>query len=1052
MAYDFDSLYSEAFAGVFASAKKRFYDNRVLSITSGEESGKFAVRGSVSGRRDYKASITFDESGGLYDYSCDCDSYSLADGPCKHIVALALAYEDRFPQSAPAAKSTLRERTDAAALTLSSEYSKRRHTRFLASEEEKVRLVPILQTQDNDRLSLRFMIGRNKLYTLKDISDFVSAVQSLGYRRYGVELELEHNPNNFDDKSKELISFLTASYIEKTELSKDAAVLPGKRDEIMLIANDVDEFIAMFSGRLVQFDDKNVRSGVRLIVADLNSIDSKLVAEKVNGGFILTSTMPQFCTVNGKKFSYYITDSRIFTVSKEYNNVLSPLLKTLNINKKLYIADADMPFFYNNVLASVGQFITTDAGDFDLSVFEAVPFKAKIFLNGGAGGSIKAALECSYDDEIINIFDDSYISDIVRDWDAEREFKNVISKYFPAYPNFELYDDFDIYNLMSAGVSELFNFADVFLEENVRKMKVKRPPRVKVGVRIESDLLKIDLGAEEYTFDEMREILNAYREKKNYVRLCDGSFVDLIDPTIRSLSEILEITDTDRQNFTLPKFYAPYLNSMLKEGFFSLERDSGFKMLIKNLSDVSDLDISVPEELKNVMRNYQKTGFRWLKTLSQYGFGGILADDMGLGKSLQIIALIKSEGKGTSIIVCPTTLILNWISEFEKFAPSLKVLAVMGSFEERKAKIERAGEFDVVVTSYELMRRDEEFYAGYKFNYAVVDEAQYIKNPETRNAQSVKRLAASHRFALTGTPVENSLAELWSIFDFIMPHYLYSYDKFKDKFESDIVRGSDEAAGKLRKLVAPFIMRRLKSTVLTELPPKTETEISAAFEGEQKKLYLANLSLIKDSVRAAGPNVNKVVVLSMLTKLRQICCEPRLAYPDYAGNSAKLETCMELLTEAVASGHKVLLFSQFTSMLDIVRSQLAEKGITYYLLKGDTPKPERMRLVNRFNNNETNVFLISLKAGGTGLNLTGADVVIHYDPWWNESVMNQATDRAYRMGQDKPVQVYKLILKDSIEERILALQKKKTALGSLVVGKTQTQTNLSYEDILAILE
>ena len=401
---------------------------------------------------------------------------------------------------------------------------------------------------------------------------------------------------------------------------------------------------------------------------------------------------------------------------------------------------------------------------------------------------------------------------------------------------------------------------------------------------------------------------------------------------------------------------------------------------------MENADIDVPESLKLVMRNYQKTGYRWLKMLKDNNFGGILADDMGLGKSLQMIALLLEE-KSTAIIVCPTTLMLNWAGEIKKFAPSLKAVTVMGTQEERKEIIRNITDADVVITSYDLIRRDWELYKDIEFDYAVADEAQFIKNPETKNAVAVKKIRAKHRFALTGTPIENNLGELWSIFDFIMPMYLKNYNSFKDKYESDIVHGDRAATERLKRIVRPFILRRLKADVLKELPAKTESVINSPLEGEQKDVYAANLALVRDSMRVT-PDISRVVVLSMLTKLRQICCDPSLVYPDYKGNSAKLEACMELIETATEGGHKILLFSQFTSMLDIIRRRLMEKGISFYVLKGDTPKTERLKLVNKFNENDTKVFLISLKAGGTGINLTGADVVIHYDPWWNLSLIH----------------------------------------------------------------
>ena len=1060
MNLDFDALYAESSGEAFASGKKRFYDSRVSGIAGGfEESGKFKITACVSGRSKYNTSITFDETGGLYDYSCDCSVFSFETGPCKHIVATALSYEDRFPQKAEAAPAAHKAHTDAVALNLSKEYSRRKHRRFLGGGDNEVNLIPTLKYIGDGKLALKFSIGKNKNYALKDVSDFVSAVHSSGYRRYGVNLELEHHIQNFAESSRPLVKFVVESFDEKVESAGSGKA--AARDELPLLRGDMDEFMSLFDGRLVQFDDLAMKDGVRIVVAGVDTLDSRISVEKVDDGYKITTDLPDFKVAAGRKYVYLITDSRIHRLSREFAEAELPLLSALNVNKKIFVSESDMPTVYNSVLFSAAQYMPIESYGVDLSVYEAAPLCAKIYINSEKGGVIGATLECSYDDEKVDIFNVNGFADTMRDTDGENGLKDVLKKYFPNCPDLTLGSEADIYSLMTNGLKELYDYADIYLEDAVKRMKVRKPPRIKVGVRLDSGLLRVDLDAEDYTQEEIKSVLSAYREKRNYIRLSDGSFVDLIDPSIRSLSEILEISDGKKSDITLPTYYAPFLNSELKEGFFELSRDAGFKELIKNLYSTSDLDIAVPAELKSVMRNYQKTGFRWLKSLSRYGFGGILADDMGLGKSLQIIALLKSEKEAReaagdkshkpSIIVCPTTLVLNWVNEFNKFAPDMRVLPVLGKSAERQEKAVYAEEYDVVITSYELLRRDDDLYSGRTFDYAVIDEAQYIKNPDTKNAKSVKKLAAAHKFALTGTPVENSLAELWSIFDFIMPRYLFSYNKFKERFETEIVGGNATAADKLNKLVSPFILRRLKSEVLTELPPKIETDLISALEGEQEKLYRSNLALVRENVRNSGAEMNKVAVLSMLTKLRQICCSPSLVYPDYKGNSSKLETCLDLIGSATESGHKILLFSQFTSMLDIIRKELSERGITYFILKGDTPKSERMRLIKRFNSDDTQVFLISLKAGGTGLNLTGADVVIHYDPWWNESVMNQATDRAYRIGQDKPVQVYRLTVKDTVEQKILDLQRKKTALSSAVLGSVDKGGKVPLDELLAIL-
>ena len=434
---------------------------------------------------------------------------------------------------------------------------------------------------------------------------------------------------------------------------------------------------------------------------------------------------------------------------------------------------------------------------------------------------------------------------------------------------------------------------------------------------------------------------------------------------------------------------------------------------------------------------------------------------MGLGKTLQIIALLTSEvkNKTTSIVVCPSTLVLNWKSEIEKWSNSIKVLIVRGTAEERIKKINNYQNYDLVITSYDLLKRDIDNYNDKYFKYIIADEAQYIKNSLTQNATSLKSLKGEIKFALTGTPIENSVAELWSIFDFIMPGYLYNYNKFKKKFEEPILKLEDkEVLTRLKKLISPFILRRVKKDVLTELPDKNITVMKNEMDEEQQKIYLSYLAQTKKEI-AEELNDNsfeksKFKILMLLTRLRQICCHPSLFLENYKGSSGKLKQCIDLVTDAIESGHKILIFSSYTSMFEIIENELKKLKINYFKLVGDTPVSKRIEMVENFNNNESvKVFLISLKAGGTGLNLTSADIVIHYDPWWNVSSENQATDRAYRIGQKNSVQVYKLITSDSIEEKINKMQERKEKLSKDILSTEETFiSKMSKEEILNLFE
>lgn len=458
-----------------------------------------------------------------------------------------------------------------------------------------------------------------------------------------------------------------------------------------------------------------------------------------------------------------------------------------------------------------------------------------------------------------------------------------------------------------------------------------------------------------------------------------------------------------------------------------------------------------------MLRKYQRDGYRWLRTLDGYGMGGILADDMGLGKTVQVLSYLlamKERGQRLpSLIVCPASLVLNWQEECQKFTPQLSCVAVDGDAAHRAELAKQWAEADLVVTSYDLMRRDEELYNGQQFYACILDEAQAIKNHTTQKYKAVCGVNSKVRFALTGTPVENRLGELWSIFSFLMPGYLPPYKTFCARFEKPIVQEDDkDALRRLNQLTGPFILRRMKSEVLKELPPKTENLHRIELDEQQRKLYLAAVVDAREKLRAAKPE-DKMAVFAVLMRLREICCDPRLVADNWDGGSAKLDACMELVTAAVEGGHRILLFSQFTSMLELLAKRLDEAGVSHFTLQGSTPKPVRAELVRRFNSGEADVFLISLRAGGTGLNLTAADIVIHYDPWWNVAAQNQATDRAYRIGQRNPVQVYKLIAQDTIEEKIVELQQAKQDLAETVTGSADGAIlSMKPEELLQLLQ
>ena len=568
--------------------------------------------------------------------------------------------------------------------------------------------------------------------------------------------------------------------------------------------------------------------------------------------------------------------------------------------------------------------------------------------------------------------------------------------------------------------------------------------------------------------------MQRYKLKKKYYKLKDGSFINLEENQdlefVDKMMSGMDINYKQLENgeIKIPVNRTLYLNQLLKTVTDTqIVRNGEYKKIVNELDkENGDADIQIPAVVENTLRYYQKTGYKWLKTLDNYKFGGILADDMGLGKTVQMLSIVagyveQESQRRTSIVICPSSLTLNWQNEAQKFTNGLQTLVIRGNAEERRELIQKIDNYDIIITSYDLLKRDIDVYKErkYQFRFAITDEAQYLKNSNTQNAKAVKEIMADTKYALTGTPIENSLAELWSIFDFIMPGYLFSYKKFKTEYETPIVRENDaRAMKKLKMLIEPFVLRRTKKQVLTELPEKTITVLNNQMKDEQEKIYLTYLAQAKqevaETIQMNGIERSHIQVLAALTRLRQICCHPSLFIKDYKDGSSKLDQCMEIINDAVESGHKILLFSGYTSMFDLIEKEFEKNNIKYFKLTGATKVDERIKMVDEFNENkDIKVFLISLKAGGTGLNLTGADMVIHYDPWWNASAENQATDRAYRIGQKNNVQVYKLITKNSIEEKIYELQQKKSQLiDNMLDTKTSFISKLSKEDIMKLFE
>lgn len=556
--------------------------------------------------------------------------------------------------------------------------------------------------------------------------------------------------------------------------------------------------------------------------------------------------------------------------------------------------------------------------------------------------------------------------------------------------------------------------------------------------------MKLDI--EGVDSNEYREIFSSYKNNNRLYRMKNGAYLDLKDNDLEQAFKLIDILNiyNDFDNMKIPNNKAIYLEKLIEDEDLSFVNGSKYvSNVVKKFDKVKSKNYEIPKDLNATLRDYQVSGFEFFKTLSDYQFGGILADEMGLGKTIQTIAFLLSNKDKKSIVITPTALIYNWKNELEKFAPTLKVGLLHAAKSEREKILDNIDNYDVILTTYTTYKNDIDKYKNISFDYCIIDEAQNIKNPDAIITKAIKNVNAKVKFALTGTPIENNLMELWSIFDFIMPGYLYNKSKFKSIFINN-----DKNIIELKNLIKPFILRRTKKEVITELPDKIEQKIIIDLEKEHKRAYKGYVNLITRKIKEN--NQDNIAVFSYLTKLRQLCLSPELMVKNYQGKNSKLDVLINIINDS--SDEKILVFSQFTKVLEVIGKRLNEENISYSYLDGKTSAKDRVKLVEEFNTNNNKVFLISLKAGGTGLNLTSANIVVHFDPWWNPAVEDQASDRAHRIGQKNVVNVIKLIAKGTAEERVINLQETKKELIEDVINgnldNSSTLKNLSKDDII----
>lgn len=1050
---------------VYYRGMRYYAAHAVSNVTWNENSRQY--RSIVRGGNQYMVTIHIDEEEEIA-YSCNCPSHVKMNGACKHVVATLLFIADY--QQRETARENLDEE-DATAYQII-EYFQKREFRCLTPNYYHlgIRLaVPYLLKRQNSKAFLGLYAGAEKMYKVANTKKFLSDYYEEKDIQLGKKFYFAAGECAFDETSEQVMSYLTEIYEIQETLGKTYYSNLFNRQELVLSQNMLWKLLCLAEGLDCQISVFG--SAMEDVEIVQGNPQVSLSMDIIGNGLRLKGDGQQMVSLT-EDGSILLYNKKLYLPDREYISQLLPFYSSIFSSKENYVdfRGENKNRFIEKVFPVIKKSMGISVPPQLRENYVVEQMQPKLYLDIVHTKKkywVSAKLEFCYGEFIVNPLTDNFFSGnviLIREREEEERLTRLLyDLHFQVREHlFLLKNEEDIFSLMTEKMEVLTEQFQVFYSREYKNLGVKRVGNLSGSIRLntEINLLEIDLGAAQLPKEEWEEFFRAIRLKRKYYRLKSGAFIDLTreDSQLRSLKWMME---NSRQHFggtvAFHKSAALYLERMLPRGS-KLDKQEAYQKLSHDLRHPQEVSWPVPEGIQGTLRPYQVVGYQWLKTLSYYEMGGILADDMGLGKTLQAIVYICSNPGDKTLIICPTSLAYNWQEEFEKFAPFIRTCIIQGTPQERETLIqESVDDYDVWITTYPLIRKDTESYQNQQYDHLFLDEAQFIKNPSSLGAKAVKTIHARNRFALTGTPIENALSELWSIFDFVMPGFFPRYSRFSELYEKPILReNSGEKMKELKLRIQPFILRRMKKEVLRELPDKIETKRMAEMTSKQKKVYLSYLARIQSEMeeqQTLSLPGGRMQVLAALTRLRQICCHPGTFMENYRGGSGKLELLMEQLPNILEGGHRVIIFSQFTSMLDIIERELEREGIAFYYLEGATKPTQRREYVKGFNQGRRQVFLISLKAGGTGLNLTGADTVIHFDPWWNPAVEEQATDRAYRIGQKKKVQVIKLITKDSVEEKIDALQKQKKILSDRVIQSGEVFVNkLTMEELMELFQ
>lgn len=991
----------------------------------------------------YDVMVSIENNKKILRTACDCKNFRSIRS-CKHIAAVILNnYEEMFGKmfiNIPKISSSILEK-------------------FITSEENIIKkeltvnlIINVTERKSNYyyyynsiECTVKILIGDEKLYTLGNHASAFKSVYESGEGEVYFGKSFTYNPQKYylsSDAETILKAYYNTfddggyNYINTSSLKK----FLNKLKNIKFVINNYE-----VDG-----------------ISEYFPIDTNLI--KKNETYELDFDLENIENLIEKDYEYIFYKGKLYHLNAKEQELIEDLKQ--NELDKLIISKDKLDLFNKGLLKVVRKKLKIDSSVDDIVLPSII--KAKLYFDI-RNEYIISNIVFNYDDKEIDYFNKS--NEILRDINFETSVLNDIGKYgfILEKDKLILRDIEQEVEFLEIGLEQLATKYEIFTTEKFKNIKIKKKTSVSSMFGIGQDnILSYNFNLGDINSSELVSIFDSIKDKKKYYRLKNGDIINLEDESLQelnNLTEELELTDEEIINGkgSILKYRAIYLDSLKKTKYSIISTDNLFDNFIKNFYEYKDSNLSLEDT--SILRDYQLTGVKWLYNLAKTGFGGILADEMGLGKTIQVIYYIKQMLKDSPtskfLIVVPTSLAYNWEHEFDSFASQIKKAICIGSKEKRKHILKDLNKINVIITTYGLLREDEEIYENLNFNTMIIDEAQNIKNNHAGITKVVKSIKAETKFALTGTPLENSILELWSIFDFIMPGYLANLTKFQSKYKiKDFDEDSEILIKGLSKQINPFILRRKKSDVVKELPEKLINDIYIDLKDEQKKLYVAELNRVKEEmdkiIKEEGMNKARFLILQLLTKLRQICIDPSIVYDNYSDGSNKIEQLENIVSEYTKNNHKVLIFSSFKTALNIVKEKLNNAKIKTYMIDGSVPAKTRIEMVDNFNeNDDIKVFLIMLKSGGTGLNLASADVVIHLDLWWNPQAENQATDRAHRIGQTNTVEVIHLITKGTIEEKILELQNKKRILSDkLIDGEIRDKniiSELTKEDIEKLL-